>query len=299
MNLRRLRYFVKCVDLGSLNQAAEVLHVAQPALSQQLSILEGELKQPLLIRSKKGVVPTEAGKVLYRHAQTILRQSRLAYEDVQNSGAHLTGSVTIGMAQFSMATRLAVPLIGRVRARHPGILLYVNENSSIPMSEMILSGRADLALIGTSLYGAKPPHGLSFLPLIDEPLYLVADRTEHACAASDIAALADVGLALPAENHFLRRLVDDSFSRQGLKPCVVTEVTSMATLAELVRLHFAASILPESVARDVAQGHERLDIFPIAEPVGRARLALCQSELQPLTRAAEFVKTTLIELAQG
>ncbi|MBX9332182.1 LysR family transcriptional regulator, partial [Serratia marcescens] len=73
MNFRRLKYFVKIVDIGSLTQAAEVLHIAQPALSQQLATLEGELKQQLLIRTKRGVQPTEAGNILYAHAQTILR----------------------------------------------------------------------------------------------------------------------------------------------------------------------------------------------------------------------------------
>jgi LysR family nitrogen assimilation transcriptional regulator len=64
MNLRRLKYFVKIVDIGSLTQAAEVLHIAQPALSQQVATLEGELDQQLLIRTKRGVTPTEAGKIL-------------------------------------------------------------------------------------------------------------------------------------------------------------------------------------------------------------------------------------------
>ena len=74
MNIRRLRYFLKIIDVGSLTGAAEVLHIAQPALSQQLSTLEAEFKQRLVIRSKQGVTPTTAGLVLYRHAQTILRQ---------------------------------------------------------------------------------------------------------------------------------------------------------------------------------------------------------------------------------
>ncbi len=66
MNFRRLKYFVKIVDIGSLTQAAEVLHIAQPALSQQVATLEGELKQQLLIRTKRGVMPTEAGNILMR-----------------------------------------------------------------------------------------------------------------------------------------------------------------------------------------------------------------------------------------
>ncbi|EMG2366283.1 LysR family transcriptional regulator, partial [Klebsiella pneumoniae] len=78
MNLRRLKYFIKIVDVGSLTQAADILHIAQPALSQQLATLEGEVDQQLLIRTKRGVTPTNAGKILYTHAQAILRQCEQA-----------------------------------------------------------------------------------------------------------------------------------------------------------------------------------------------------------------------------
>ncbi len=62
MNLRRLKYFIKIVDVGSLTQAADILHIAQPALSQQLATLEGEVDQQLLIRTKRGLRRPMPGK---------------------------------------------------------------------------------------------------------------------------------------------------------------------------------------------------------------------------------------------
>lgn len=98
MNFRRLKYFVKIVDIGSLTQAAEVLHIAQPALSQQVATLEGELKQQLLIRTKRGVLPTEAGNILYAHAQTILQQCEQAQHAV---GIGLAERRLVEGAQFA------------------------------------------------------------------------------------------------------------------------------------------------------------------------------------------------------
>ena len=74
MELRQLRYYVAIVDHGSLSRAATVLHVAQPALTQQLRQLEQELGAQLLHRSAQGVLCTDAGKVFYEHAQAILKQ---------------------------------------------------------------------------------------------------------------------------------------------------------------------------------------------------------------------------------
>jgi len=61
MNFKRLRYFAKVVDVGSLTQAADLLNIAQPALSQQIAILEAEVRLQLLVRTKRGVVPDRGG----------------------------------------------------------------------------------------------------------------------------------------------------------------------------------------------------------------------------------------------
>src|SRR4051812_27201158 len=139
MNLRRLQYFVKIVDIGSLTQAADILHVAQPALSQQLATLEGEVRQQLLLRTKRGVTPTQAGEVLYRHAQVILRQCEQALTEMRAAGRELSGSVSVGLAPGTAAAGLAVPLLRAVRARHPGVVLYLNETYGTTLSELIMN----------------------------------------------------------------------------------------------------------------------------------------------------------------
>ena len=76
MELRQLRYFVAIVDHGSLSRAARVLHIAQPALTQQIRQLEDEMAAQLLHRSAQGVIATDAGKVFYEHALAILKHRK-------------------------------------------------------------------------------------------------------------------------------------------------------------------------------------------------------------------------------
>ena len=74
MEIRQLRYFVKVIELKSVSCAAEVLHIAQPALGLQVRKLEDELHTQLLIRHSRGVEPTPAGKLLRERANAILAQ---------------------------------------------------------------------------------------------------------------------------------------------------------------------------------------------------------------------------------
>ena len=68
MDLKQLGYFLQVVDSGSFSGAAAVLMLAQPTLSRQVALLEGELGQRLLTRNGRGVEPTEAGIALHAHA---------------------------------------------------------------------------------------------------------------------------------------------------------------------------------------------------------------------------------------
>ncbi|MFF7710354.1 nitrogen assimilation transcriptional regulator NAC [Pseudomonas sp. NPDC007930] len=292
MNLRRLKYFVKIVDIGSMTQAADVLHIAQPALSQQLVTLEAEMQQQLVIRTKRGVTPTEAGKVLYAHAQLILRQCEQALSDVTSSSHALCGNVSVGLAPGTAASSLSVPLLRRVRELHPGITLYLNENFGTTLSELIMNGRMDMAV----LYGGREIHGLSFTPLLREQLYLVS--AAPALAGREQIALAEVAeleLLLPRTYNVMRRLVDEAFLRIDRQPQVIAEVESATTLATAVAERFASTILPESAARGL-QAHQAVHLSRIVEPQIEAPLTLCLSGHLPLSVPGQAVKTILLEL---
>ncbi|WP_062205368.1 nitrogen assimilation transcriptional regulator NAC [Aureimonas sp. AU12] len=295
MNLRRLQYFVKIVDVGSLTQAADILHVAQPALSQQLATLEGEVRQQLLLRTKRGVTPTQAGDVLYRHAQVILRQCEQAMTEMRAAGRELSGSVSVGLAPGTAAAGLALPLIRAVRARHPGILLYLNETYGTTLSELVMSGRMDLAV----LYGGRVAvHGLAFRPLLSERLFLVGPETMAAPSAGSVRLCEILAheLYMPRPYNVVRKMVDDACAGIGVAPRIVAEIESDGTLTAVLAEGLGATILPEAMARQLVASCDAW-ARPICEPAIEAPLALCESDHLPLSEPAQAVRDILLELA--
>jgi len=279
MDTRRLYSFVKVVDAGSITRAADILHLAQPALSQQISALESQFKQQLLIRSKRGVAPTEAGRALYRHAQLILRQLELAQAAVDVSGRAPAGSVSVGLAPYSTGAALALPLLRAVRERYPDILLHINENFGGVISEAIMTGRMDMAFI----YDAGPIRGVQFEPMRTEELYLVSAPGVGSADIS-IAELADVGLLLPSRIHTIRQVVDAAFRQASLEPKVVGEIESVLTLVSAVSAGVGATVLPWSAAEAILDVRN-LSIRRI-DPVIEVKLSLCTSDHQPLSEPA-------------
>lgn len=290
MNFRRLKYFVKIVDIGSLTQAAEVLHIAQPALSQQVATLEGELNQQLLIRTKRGVTPTEAGKVLYTHARSILRQCEQAQLAVCNVGHALAGQVAIGLAPGTAASSVTMPLLQAVRTELPDVQVFLHENSSAVLNEKLLSGQLDM----TVLYERAPTAGILSQPLLKEDLYLVGTR-DCPGQSVDLLAVAQMDLFLPRDYSAVRSRVDEAFSLRRLTAKVIGEIESIATLTAAISSGMGVTVLPESAARSLS-GATNGWMARIATPAMSLSLSLNMSARGSLSPQAQAVKEILMSL---
>ncbi|WAH52341.1 nitrogen assimilation transcriptional regulator NAC [Pseudescherichia vulneris] len=290
MNLRRLKYFVKIVDIGSLTQAAEVLHIAQPALSQQVATLEGEMDQQLLIRTKRGVTPTEAGKILYTHARTILRQCEQAQLAVNNVGQTLRGQVAIGLAPGTAASSITMPLLQAVRNELPDVMVYLHENSGTDLNDKLLGGQLDMAV----LYERAPAAGIASQPLLKEDLYLVGTR-DCPGQSVDLTAVAEMNLFLPRDYSAVRLRVDEAFSLRRLTAKIIGEIESITTLTAAIASGMGVTVLPESAARSLCSAANGW-MARITAPSMSLPLSLNTSAHGALSPQAQAVKEILMSL---
>src|ERR1700753_2434525 len=145
MHYRHLYYFVKIVEAGSFSQAARTIHVAQPALSQQIREFEASLGIPALQRSARGVRPTVAGEKLYEEPSSLLRRLENLPGLIRSSTGEVQGTVSLGMPA-SLSTTLVGPFIAACRAAHPKIALKFIDGDSEFLREEVEKSRLDLAL---------------------------------------------------------------------------------------------------------------------------------------------------------
>ncbi|AVH43959.1 LysR family transcriptional regulator [Agrobacterium tumefaciens] len=298
MDIRRLKSFITIVDMGSITRAADVLHIAQPALSQQLASIEEHFRQKLLTRSQQGVVMTDAGKVVYRHAQVILRQMEQAQAEALEAGAVLSGKVSVGLAPFSSAATLSLRLMEETKRLHPGILLHITESVSQPYSQMIMNGRLEMGLI----HGVGPIRGVKFTPLFREEFVLVVHRSfgvEAGDAPITVADLAFLPFLLPPTYNFVRRAINLAFTRSRKDLIVMAELESVRTIARGVDAGLGATITPKAIAdRIVAESNEDIVVRQIASPMIEETLSFCVSDNTPLSEPALAVKEILLQLAE-
>lgn len=293
MELRQLRYFVAIVDHGSLSRAARVLHVAQPALTQQVQQLEEELGAQLLHRSAQGALATDAGKVFYEHAQAILKQVGDARSAVAQSADRPAGAVTLGIPQ-SVSGALALPLLTAVRRQYPEISLQLTEELSGTLIEQLKSGRINLAV----LFDDGQLGAFATTLLVEEDLmYIAKQDSRYAPKGKSItlARAASAPLILPSLQHGVRPRIEKVASEAGLVLQQVSDINSVAILKSALLADLGATILSVApVLSEVERGELRA--WPITDaPISRT-VALCSSRNIPLTNAAAAVRRVVLSV---
>lgn len=287
MELRQLRYFVAIVDHGSLSRAARVLHIVQPALSQQIQQLEQELGATLLHRSARGMQATDAGKLFYQHAQAILKQVGDARSAIAQSTGKPSGTVALGIPQ-SASGALAFPLLKAVREAYPDISFQLTEELTGNLSEQLRSGRLNLAV----LFDDGQLGGFHSIPLVEEQMLLISRSGSQYAGRSKSVTLQQalaLPLILPSPQHGVRPLIEASLRERGLQLQQVIEITSIAILKSALLADMGATILPASpMLAELARGE--LIARPIRDVNLVRRVALCASKNIPLTNAAMAVE---------
>ena len=292
MEMRQLRYFVAVVDAGSITKAAQQLHVVQSALSHQVANLEKELGVALLLRGRGGVVVTEAGVLMYRHAQATLKNMEAVKQSIGTIGREVRGVVSIGIPN-STVPMLAIPLLQAVRRQLPLVEISIFEGLSAMHAEMLAAGKLDLAV----LFETVAPRGFAITPLFSETLHFVSADARACMAYAGLSAvsLREVTkwpLLLPPSPNGIRVILERECMRANLKLQVAANLSGVQTITDAVRLGLGSTVMMAANAEP--SEHGKMLMLPIHKPDIERPAGLFQLENLPLTQAAESVKTLTI-----
>jgi LysR family nitrogen assimilation transcriptional regulator len=289
MQLRHLRYFVRIVEAGSFSRAAATIHVAQPALSQQIAELEEELGISLLHRSARGVRPTAAGETLYREAAAILQQVEQLPGKVRSTGGEAEGAVNLGM-NSTLAAFLSGPFMEACHTTLPKVALRFITGHSLLIASRIEARTLDFGVVFEDEHDPIP--GFLRQKLLRQRLFLVQRQgVEGKREAVSLADLTEVPLILPAHPNVSRGAIDRAFAEAGIVPHVVAEADTLLSIVSAVRSGIGHAILPTGDVSGMP-GHAALTATVIKPPIYLTASILTPTD-SPLTGAADIVRQLL------
>lgn len=259
MDFRQLKTFNCVAELGSLSKASDRLRIAQPALSRQIKLLEHELRADLFTRNGRGMVLTEAGKLLLARTAGIVRQIDQIRDDIQSQQGAPSGRVVLGLVP-TVSCVLSARLARRTVAQFPGISLCIVESYSGHLIEWLQRGEMDLAII----YGPSADLHLSVQSLGRDSMVAVGPRGSGLSRKPRVPLdwLLRQKLVLPSHSHGLRALIEHAAAKRKMKLDIQLEADSFRVLTSLVEAGLGYTLLPQSSLRDqLADG--RLEIAAV------------------------------------
>lgn len=293
MQLRHLRYFVNIVDAGSFSRAAATIHVAQPALSQQMQELEEHLGVSLLQRHPRGIRPTPAGEILYREAIAILKRMEELPSIVRSMEGEPEGSVSIGMAS-TLASTFAGPFIQACRAILPKVILKVSVAGSETIKSRLEGYDVEIAFVFENELVARYSRRAMFRQRLFYIARTDATDTEKTIHLSQLATLP---MVLPGLPNVTREVFERAMAQNGLSARPVTEADQLSSTITAVRQGLGGSLLAMGTyPPDVPPG-ELCIPKPIEPPIFMTSSVIWSNEV-PLTKAGEAVRLALIDFIQ-
>jgi len=290
MEISQLEAFVAVVEEKSFSRAAARLLRTQPAVSQAVKRLEEWVGEPLLDRSSKSGVLTEAGKILYDSAKKVLNlrlEARAAVEELRTLEC---GKVTIG-ANESTALYL-LPVLKRFRELHPGVQVAVKRSLSREIPSALLRYEIDLGVLS---FNPQNPDLESAVVSVDELCLIVPPR--HALARAREVSTRDLGkesfIAHNVASPYRQRVIE-TFARLHAPLQIAVELPTVETIKKFVSMGMGVAFVPRMCVQEELARREFVAVR-VKEMQIQRKLRLIYRRHSALSAAAQG----FVEVAQS
>ncbi|MCZ4432964.1 LysR substrate-binding domain-containing protein [Agrobacterium sp. SOY23] len=256
-SLRQLEGLIAVVETGTVSRASEVLRISQPAASKLIQDLELDSGLKLFERESGRLVPTDRGMRLYEEIKRIFGGVNQVARAVEAMRREESGHLVIGVMPS-----LSGPFLGRVvgsfRARYPDVFVEVETQASQFLTESVLLGRIDLALVKS---GLEHPT-IIVEPIESPPMAAILPLGHHLLEKAELTPveLASEPFVAFGDSSRSRTKVDAAFEAHGLKPKITMEAATAPNVAEFVAAGLGVTV-SDPISMECAKGRVALRPF--------------------------------------
>lgn len=281
MDAQDLKAFLAVADNRSFSEAAEQIHLSQPAVSKRIANLEAQLNAKLFDRISRKVYLTEAGRLLLPRARGVLNELENMRQEVNALDGELSGTLSLVISHHLGLHRLP-KLLKAFADEHKLIELDVHFSDSEKAYEGIAQGQYDLAV---NTLSPDEQRGITAKPLWRDRLRFVCAKTHPLASVKSLSLdeLAKHRCLVPDLTTFTGRLLKDLFSRQSLALKPVMSTNFLQTLSRMTEIGLGWSMLPDTlITSDMV-------VLPIDAPIYRDLGIIYHAERTLTASAREFI----------
>ncbi|MDR7074371.1 cidABC operon transcriptional activator CidR [Fictibacillus barbaricus] len=291
MDIKQLQYFIEVAKYNSFTRAAEQLFITQPTISKMIKNLEDELGLTLFNRSRKKLILTDAGKIIYEQAKLVDKAFHNIETEMDNLLELKKGHIRIGLPPIFDPT-LFPKLVGSFHEKYPAISFELMESGSKKIEEDVENHQLDIGVVVLPTNN-KVFEYFSFMEedfrLIIHPDHKLADQEEV-----NLSQLSEESFIIFNKDFALHDRIISSCNQAGFNPHIISESSQWSFIEEMVACKLGVSLLPESICRHLTQ---KVRTIKVVNPSISWNLAIIWNKDQYLSYAAkEWLRFTKEQL---
>lgn len=247
MNLERLQIFYAVAMEKSFSNAAKRLNKTQSAVSQSIRLLENEVGETLFIRSNRRVLPSEAGRILFEHVESIIESIEEAQIRIDSLKNLQEGELIISSSMTS-ACYMLPEILKKFKLKYPGVKIILKNGLSSQAADMVANNESDVGIVMLPINNPK----LESKPLaVREDVVITAINHELKKVENiKVESLLDYEFILLDKEAHTRQYINNHFESLGAKPKVAMEVGTMEIIKQMVILNFGISVIPRIAVKE-------------------------------------------------
>jgi DNA-binding transcriptional LysR family regulator len=270
-DLTDLRLFVNVHDAGTITGGAAATHMTLASASERIRSMEESLGVPLLLRERRGVRPTPAGRTLLHHARLVLRQMDRLQGELGEYGTGLKGHIRLLCNTSAFSEHLPELLSGFLRM-NPGVSIDLEERPSYEIVDALRTGVCEIGIVSD----AVDLEGLQTFAFRADPLVLVVPKghpltARTAVALADVADYSFVGLV---QGSALQEHISHHARRLGKQLNYRIRLRSFESVCRVVGQDIGVGIVPSAVAVRCARTTQ-VKRLTLTDSWAARRLVLC------------------------
>ncbi len=295
MTLTELRYAVAVARERHFGRAAEACYVSQPTLSVAVKKLEDELGVQLFERGPGEVTVTPAGQLVVEQAQRVLEEAARIKELAAAGRDPLAGPLRLG-AIYTIGPYLLPRMIPILRRNAPSMQLFIQENFTHRLGEMLKSGEVDAILV--ALPFDEP--GIESRALYDEPFFVAVPKGHPWEGRKRVTTdeLTSESLLLLGEGHCFRdQVLEICHTIRGRERSALSRTVeggSLETIRHMVASGVGVTVLPSTSVGAGGGSSELIRVLPFARPAPVRRVGLAWRRSFPRPEAIEVLRKSIL-----
>lgn len=288
IDIELYKIFYVVAKLKNITKAANELYISQPAVTMSIKKLEDELETTLFVRTKKGVLLTNEGKVLYEYISKAMDNIKIAENKVENLKKLESGTIKIGIGT-TLTKYFLLPYLEHFHKLYPNIIINIDTSTTNEILNNLQNGKVDIAIIVAESLTNKE-FNIEYSEKIKDIIIANKKFKDEIIDEIDFDNINNYPLILQTDNTSSRKFLDDFMSKNDITLNSAMELASYSLIIEFVKIGMGLGFISKNYVKEELKNKELYEIKTNIKFPERKILVLTKKDYLPSFSTAKLIE---------